>query len=184
MVSLIQSNYRGFGSGMCPDGLGFCLQDRGELFDLAPGRFNSYAPGKRPFHTIIPAFVTRDGPDGQHQPLISFGVMGGATQPQAHAQIMINIVDFDMNLQEAGDAPRVVHTGSSQPTGTRMNAGGAVHLESGFSVEVCAELQRRGHALQDARGIFGGYQAILYDKENDVYRAASELRKDGQAAGY
>jgi gamma-glutamyltranspeptidase/glutathione hydrolase len=184
MVSLIQSNYRGFGSGMCPDGLGFCLQDRGELFDLAPGRFNSYAPGKRPFHTIIPAFVTKDGPDGQHEPLLSFGVMGGATQPQAHAQIIINLVDFDMNLQEAGDAPRIVHSGSSQPTGTQMIDGGAVHLESGFSEEVRTELQRRGHQLEDARGIFGGYQAILYDKQNDVYRAASESRKDGQAAGY
>ena len=112
MVSLIQSNYRGMGSGMCPDGLGFCLQDRGELFDLKPGRANTYAPGKRPFHTIIPAFVTRNG-----KPFMSFGVMGGATQPQGHAQILINMVDFDMNLQEAGDAPRILHSGSSQPTG-------------------------------------------------------------------
>jgi gamma-glutamyltranspeptidase/glutathione hydrolase len=184
MVSLIQSNYRGFGSGMCPDGLGFCLQDRGELFDLAPGHPNSYAPGKRPFHTIIPAFVTKDGADGQHEPLMSFGVMGGAAQPQAHAQIIMNIVDFGMNLQEAGDAPRAIHTGSSQPTGTRMQDGGRVHLESGFGEAVRAELSRRGHVLGDARGLFGGYQAILYDKENNVYRAASESRKDGHAAGY
>ena len=114
MVSLIQSNYRGMGCGVCPEGLGFSLQDRGELFNLEEGHANTYAPGKRPFHTIIPAFVTKDG-----KPWLSFGVMGGATQPQAHAQIIINLVDFGMNLQEAGDAPRILHTGSSQPTGER-----------------------------------------------------------------
>ena len=128
MVSLIQSNYRGMGSGMCPDGLGFCLQDRGELFDLTEGRFNSYAPGKRPFHTIIPAFVTKDG-----KPLLSFGVMGGATQPQGHVQIITNIVDFGMNVQEAGDAPRVLHRGSSQPTGERMGSTAARFRSKGGS---------------------------------------------------
>ncbi len=179
LVSLIQSNYRGFGSGLCPDGLGFCLQNRGELFDLTPGRFNTFAPGKRPFHTIIPAFVTRDG-----KPLISFGVMGGATQPQAHAQIIMNLVDFGMNLQEAGDAPRIVHSGSSQPTGQRMTDGGIVHLESGFPYESVRELLTRGHEVRQALGIFGGYQAIRYDAEQDVYYGASESRKDGQAAGY
>ncbi len=179
MVSLIQSNYRGFGSGLCPDGLGFGLQDRGELFDLTPGRFNSYAPGKRPFHTIIPAFITKDG-----QPYISFGVMGGATQPQAHAQIVMNLFDFDMNLQEAGDAPRVVHTGSSQPTGERMVDGGRVNLESGFPFETIRTLLSRGHKVGSATGIYGGYQAIRYDAEQDVYYGASESRKDGQAAGY
>ncbi len=179
MVSLIQSNYRGMGSGMCPDGLGFCLQDRGELFDLTPGRFNSYEPGKRPFHTIIPAFVTKDG-----KPFMSFGVMGGATQPQGHVQIMINIVDFDMNLQEAGDAPRILHSGSSQPTGERMTDGGMVTLETGFEYEVIRELLGRGHRIGYNRGSYGGYQAIMYDSENDVYYGASESRKDGQAAGY
>ena len=179
MVSLIQSNYRGFGSGMCPDGLGFCLQDRGELFDLTPGRFNSYAPGKRPFHTIIPAFVTKD-----EKPFMSFGVMGGATQPQAHAQIVMNIVDFGMNAQEAGDAPRILHSGSSQPTGETMTDGGTVSLETGFDYESIRSLVRRGHRINYAVGPYGGYQAILYDAKNDVYLGASESRKDGQASGY
>jgi gamma-glutamyltranspeptidase/glutathione hydrolase len=179
MVSLIQSNYRGFGSGVCPSGLGFGLQNRGELFNLQDGHVNSYAPGKRPFHTIIPAFITKDG-----QPWISFGVMGGAMQPQGHAQIVINIVDFDMNLQEAGDAPRIRHTASSQPTGERMTQGGLVHLEHGFDQEVIRELVSRGHRVQATVGGFGGYQAIRYDAENDVYFGASESRKDGYAAGY
>ncbi len=179
MVSLIQSNYRGMGSGMCPDGLGFCLQDRGELFDLTPGRANTYAPGKRPFHTIIPAFITRDG-----KPFMSFGVMGGATQPQGHVQIVINIVDFDMNIQEAGDAPRILHSGSSQPTGERMDDGGTLTLETGFDYEVVRELIKRGHRIGYDVGSYGGYQGIMYDAENDVYYGASESRKDGQAAGY
>lgn len=179
MVSLIQSNYRGFGSGMCPDGLGFCLQDRGELFDLTPGRFNTYAPGKRPFHTIIPAFVTKDG-----RPFLSFGVMGGATQPQGHVQIVMNMIDFGMNTQEAGDAPRILHSGSSEPTGEQMTDGGRVALESGFRDEVVRELLRRGHVLQPDIGNFGGYQGIRYDAERDVYFGASESRKDGMAAGY
>lgn len=179
MVSLIQSNYRGMGSGMCPDGLGFCLQDRGELFDLRPDQFNTYAPGKRPFHTIIPAFVTKDG-----KPFLSFGVMGGATQPQGHAQIVMNIVDFGMNVQEAGDAPRILHSGSSQPTGTRMTDGGLLTLETGYDYEVIRELMSRGHRMGYNVGSYGGYQGIMYDAENDVYLGASESRKDGQAAGY
>lgn len=179
MVSLIQSNYRGMGSGMTPPTLGFCLQDRGELFDLTPGRPNSYAPGKRPFHTIIPAFVTKDG-----APFMTFGVMGGATQPQGHVQILVNMIDFGMNVQEAGDAPRIVHTGSSQPTGERMTDGGLVHLESGIAREVVEELERRGHRVLPRPGIFGGYQGIRVDLEEGVYFGASESRKDGQAAGY
>ncbi len=179
MVSLIQSNYRGFGSGMCPDGLGFCLQDRGEMFDLTPGRFNTYAPGKRPFHTIIPAFVTRE-----NKPLISFGVMGGATQPQGHVQIITNIVDFEMNLQEAGDAPRILHSGSSEPTGEQMTDGGTLALEQGFDPKVIEDLRHRGHNLKPSPGNFGGYQAIMYDAKRDVYFGASESRKDGMAAGY
>ena len=179
MVSLIQSNYRGFGSGMCPDGLGFCLQDRGQLFDLTPGRFNSYAPQKRPFHTIIPAFVTKGG-----KPYLSFGVMGGATQPQGHVQIIVNMIDFGMNTQEAGDAPRIVHQGSSQPTGQQMTDGGAIALESGFGKKVRDELKARGHKLKNAPGSFGGYQGIRYDAERDVYFGASESRKDGAAIGY
>lgn len=179
MVSLIQSNYRGFGSGVCPAGLGFCLQDRGEMFDLQPGRMNSYAPRKRPFHTIIPAFVTKDG-----KPFLSFGVMGGATQPQGHVQILLNIIDFGMNVQEAGDAPRMLHTGSSEPTGETMLDGGAVALESGFPTSLAEQLQDSGHILRSARGEFGGYQGIQYDAQRDIFLGASESRKDGMAAGY
>jgi gamma-glutamyltranspeptidase/glutathione hydrolase len=179
MVSLIQSNYRGMGSGMTPGELGFILQDRGEMFDLTPGRANSYAPRKRPFHTIIPAFVTKDG-----APFLSFGVMGGATQPQGHVQIVMNIVDFGMNLQEAGDAPRMLHDGSSEPTGERMSDGGRVFLESGFDVEVARELVKRGHQVGTNVGDFGGYQAIRWDPVQRVYYGASESRKDGCAIGY
>ena len=179
MISLIQSNYRGLGSGMCPPGLGFILQDRGELFTLEEGHFNVYEPGKRPFHTIIPSFITKDG-----KPWMSFGVMGGSMQPQGHAQIVVNMIDFGMNLQEAGDAPRIRHGGSSQPTGEKMTDGGVVNLESGFPYESIRELVRRGHNVQYSLGGFGGYQAILWDEENGVYYGASESRKDGQAAGY
>ena len=150
MVSLIQSNFRGFGSGLCPPKLGFCLQNRGELFDLTPGRPNSYAPGKRPFHTIIPAFVTKDG-----KPVMSFGVMGGDMQPQGHVQILINLFDFDMGLQEAGDAPRVEHIGSSDPTGKPAEPGGGeVLLESGFAPETVNELKQRGHHISRVRRRF------------------------------
>jgi gamma-glutamyltranspeptidase/glutathione hydrolase len=179
MVSLIQSNYRGMGSGMTPPGLGFVLQDRGELFDLQPGKPNSYAPGKLPFHTIIPAFITRDG-----KPLISFGLMGGGMQPQGHAQIVVNIVDFGMGLQEAGDAPRIHHFGSGQPTGETMKDGGIVNLETGFKYEVIRDLMNRGHTIQYALGPYGGYQAIMKHPEFGVYIGASESRKDGHAAGY
>jgi len=179
MVSLIQSNYRGMGSGMTPPGLGFVLQDRGELFDLQAGKPNSYAPGKLPFHTIIPAFITRDG-----KPLISFGLMGGGMQPQGHAQIVVNIVDFGMGLQEAGDAPRIHHFGSGQPTGETMKDGGIVNLETGFEYEVIRDLMSRGHTIQYALGPYGGYQAIMKHPEFGVYIGASESRKDGHAAGY
>lgn len=179
MVSLIQSNYRGMGSGMIPTDLGFVLQNRGEMFALQEGHFNQYAPGKRPFHTIIPAFVTRN-----NQPLMSFGVMGGGTQPQMHAQIIVNMIDFGMNLQEAGDAPRILHSGSSTPEGKVMTDGGYVSLESGFSYKTRRELMKKGHTITDVNGAFGGYQAILFDSKNQVYYGASESRKDGQAAGY
>jgi len=177
MVSLIQSNYSGMGSGMTPPKLGFMLQNRGTLFSLDPKHLNVVAGGKRSFHTIIPAFVTKDG-----DPYISFGVMGGATQPQAQAQVLINIIDFGMNLQEAGDAPRIVHSGSSQPSGERMRSGGTVSLESAFDEKIRKELVEMGHTLKYEKGSFGGYQAIM--KKNGVYYGASESRKDGQAAGY
>jgi gamma-glutamyltranspeptidase/glutathione hydrolase len=179
MVSLIQSNYRGMGSGMTPPGLGFILQNRGELFNLQPDHANSFEPGKRPFHTIIPAFITKDG-----KPWISFGLMGGGMQPQGHVQIVANLIDFGMNLQEAGDAPRIHHIGSSQPTGQTMDDGGIVNLETGFDYEVIRDLMSRGHTIQFARGPYGGYQAIMLDTETGVYHGASESRKDGQAAGY
>lgn len=179
MVSLIQSNYRGMGSGMTPTDLGFILQNRGEMFSLEEGHFNQFAPGKRPFHTIIPAFVTRNG-----KPWLSFGVMGGGTQPQMHAQIIVNMIDFGMNLQEAGDAPRILHSGSSEPTGEKMLDGGFVSLENGFSAHTRRELVKRGHVLREVVGWYGGYQAIMRDLDTGVYYGASETRKDGHAAGY
>ena len=179
MVSLIQSNYRGMGSGMTPPGLGFVLQDRGELFSLDAGHPNAYAPGKLPFHTIIPAFITKDG-----KPWVSFGLMGGDMQPQGHVQIVVNLIDFGMGLQEAGDAPRVYHWGSSEPTGESMQDGGITALETGFDYSVVRELVHRGHTVQVDVGSFGGYQAIMKHPEFGVYFGASESRKDGQAAGY
>jgi gamma-glutamyltranspeptidase/glutathione hydrolase len=179
MVSLIQSNFRGMGSGMTPGQLGFILQDRGELFALEEGHMNVYEPHKRPFHTIIPAFVTKNG-----EPLMRFGVMGGDMQTQGHVQIICNIIDFEMNLQEAGDAPRIQHTGSSEPTGGTMTDGGQVTLETGFPYETIRELMRKGHSIGYDNGPYGGYQAILWDSKNRVYYGASESRKDGQAAGY
>jgi gamma-glutamyltranspeptidase/glutathione hydrolase len=138
-------------------------------------------PGKRPFHTIIPAFITKDG-----APWISFGLMGGAMQPQGHAQIVINLVDFGMNLQQAGDAPRIHHDGSTEPAGQvlPMNDGGEVQLESGFAYETIQGLMDRGHKVAWANGVFGGYQAIRRDPKTGVYTGASESRKDGHAAGY
>lgn len=180
MVSLIQSNYRGMGSGMTP-GLGFMLQDRGEQFALDPKHPNALAPGKRPFHTIIPAFITKEG-----QPWMSFGVMGGAMQPQGHAQIVVNLIDFGMTLQQAGDAPRIHHDGSTEPQGMvkRMSDGGVVNLEPGYPEATVAELKRRGHVIKPAAtAIFGGYQAIRREGDG-TYVGASESRKDGHAAGY
>lgn len=179
MVSLIQSNYRGMGSGITPPGLGFVLQDRGELFALEDGHFNVLEPSKRPFHTIIPAFITKNG-----KPFMSFGLMGGAMQPQGHAQIVINMIDFGMNLQEAGDVPRISHAGNSQPTGEKMTNSGWISLESGIDYQNIRELMEKGHKVRFSNGIYGGYQAIMWDEKNQVYYGATESRKDGQAAGY
>lgn len=178
MVSLIQSNYGGMGSGMTPGDLGFILQNRGALFSLKEGP-NVLEGGKRPFHTLMPAFVMKDG-----QPYLSFGVMGGSMQPQGHVQILVNMIDFGMNLQEAGDAPRIRHTGSSQRNDEVMTDGGTVYLESGFGPDVRAELERMGHEVATGRADYGGYQAIRRDPEQGVWYGASESRKDGQAAGY
>lgn len=179
MVSLIQSNFSGMGSGMTPGDLGFMLQNRGALFSLDPRHPNVFEPGKRPFHTIIPAFVMKDG-----KPWMSFGVMGGSMQPQGHVQILVNMIDFGMNTQEAGDAARIRHTGSSQPTDEVMTDGGTVYLESGYSEAVRERLRQKGHTVATEATNYGGYQAIRRDAEQGVYYGASESRKDGQAAGY
>jgi gamma-glutamyltranspeptidase/glutathione hydrolase len=185
MVSLIQSNYRGMGSGLVPDDgkgrtLGFTFQDRGQQFSLDPKSPNAYAPGKRPFHTIIPAFLTRDG-----KPLMSFGLMGGDMQPQGHVQIVVNMVDFGMGVQAAGDAARFHHDGSTEPDASPpMADGGTVELETGVSNAIADELRKRGHSVKYVTGTFGGYQAIWRDPATGAYWGASEFRKDGQAGGY
>lgn len=182
MVSLIQSNYRGMGSGVVVPGLGFVFQDRGQLFSMDKNHANVYEPGKRAFNTIIPAFVTKD-----NKPLISYGVMGGAMQPQGHVQILVNMVDFGMNLQEAGDAARWQHLGSTEPTDGQdayLKNGGYIEVERGIPFETVRELQKRGHDVRYGLGGYGGYQAIMKDHINGVWVGASESRKDGQAAGY
>ncbi len=179
MVSLIQSNFAGMGAGLVPDGLGFMHQNRGQLFSLEEGHHNLYAPGKRPFHTIIPAFVMKDG-----APYLSFGVMGGAQQPQGQVQVLINMIDFGMNVQEAGDAARFNHAASTSPTRPIVPEGGLLRLESGVDEAVVEELKRRGHIVEVEPGDYGGYQAIMWDPVNRVYHGASEMRKDGMAIGY
>ena len=179
MVSLIQSNYGDMGAGLTSDELGFSFQNRGQLFSLMTGHPNVYAPNKRPFHTIIPAFVTKD-----NKPWLSFGLMGGSMQPQGHAQILINMIDFGMNLQEAGDAARIRHVGSSQPTDQKMNNGGRLYLETSINETTREKLRKLGHNVATDTNVYGGYQAIMWDKVNGVYYGASDPRKDGQAAGY
>lgn len=181
MVSLIQSNYRGMGSGLVPTGLGFMLQDRGELFSLDPQHPNVYAPAKRPFHTIIPAFVTRAG-----KPWMSFGLMGGGMQPQGHVQVLVNIVDFEMNLQEAGDAARFLHDGGSSPNGGDPAAYGTLYVEPGVPSETVSALQELGHEIvvDESGGPFGGYQAIQRHPKTGVYSGATEMRKDGTVAAW
>jgi gamma-glutamyltranspeptidase/glutathione hydrolase len=182
MVSLIQSNYRGMGSGIVVPGLGFMFQDRGELFSMEPGHANVYAPGKRPFHTIIPGFVMKDG-----KPWEAFGVMGGGMQPQGHVQVLTNQIDFGLNVQEAGDASRWQHEGDNEPTGEKLSErGGYVNLESGIPTETQRGLFLRGQDVRFDVGGYGGYQAIKVEMHNGqrVYVGASESRKDGMAAGY
>ena len=181
MVSLIQSNYRGMGSGIVVPGLGFMFQDRGELFSMDPQHANVYAPGKRPFHTIIPGFVMKD-----RKPWEAFGVMGGDMQPQGHVQVLTNQIDFGLNVQEAGDASRWHHEGDNEPTGEKMKNGGYVEVESGIPYESVRELRKIGHDVRFDVGGYGGYQAIKVEMHDGrrVYVGASESRKDGQAAGY
>lgn len=179
MVSLIQSNYADLGSGLVADGLGFMFHDRGALFSLDERSPNVYAPAKRPFHTIIPGFVLKDG-----EPYLSFGLMGGDMQPQGHVQVLVNMIDFGMNPQEAGDFMRFRHVGGTEVTGQQARGVGLVQMESGITPSVRAELTKRGHQLIQGSGGFGGYQAILRDKKNGVYWGATEMRKDGIAIGY
>jgi len=180
MVSFIQSIYWGWGSGYVPEGLGFCLQNRGASFALNADHANSLQPHKRPFHTIIPGFVTRNG-----KPWLSFGVMGGPMQPQGQVQVLCNIIDFGMNLQEAGDAPRFRHFGSSQPDGTKMVEGGTVGFEIGIDREVVRRLTAKGHRIHPSLQIFcGGYQAIMLDPESGMLHGASDPRREGCAFGY
>lgn len=201
MVSLIQSNYRGMGTGLVADGLGFMFQDRGQLFSLDPAHPNVFEPGKRPFHTIIPAFAfKKDMPGCQvraesieqacpFEPWLSFGLMGGGMQPQGHVQIILNLVDFDMGLQEAGDAARWEHVGGCEPTDDLNGDAcetdmGVVHLESGIPPETRAELEARGHKVECCKANAGGYQAIMRDFNTGAWIAATEMRKDGSADGY
>lgn len=182
MVSLIQSNFRGMGTGFVVPGTGFSFQNRGELFSLDPDHPNVYAPGKRPFHTIIPGFVMKDG-----KPLMSFGNMGGGYQPIGHVSILTNVIDFGMNIQEAGDAFRWEHSGSTQPTDAlsdKLTDTGQVSIESGVPFSVVKALRNMGHEVQIGDSFFGRYQAIMRDHEKGVYYGASESRVDGQAAGY
>jgi gamma-glutamyltranspeptidase/glutathione hydrolase len=179
MVSIIQSNYRGMGSGLVADHLGFMFQDRGELYSLKPGAANVYAAGKRPFHTIIPGFVLKDG-----KPWMAFGLMGGDMQPQGHVQVLTNMIDYGMNVQDAGDAARWRHYGNAEPTGEASKGIGTVEMESGFDPTVKAELVKRGYKVVPGTGNFGGYEAIQFDATQHVYWGATEMRKDGEVIGY
>ena len=181
MVSLIQSNYRGMGSGLVPTGLGFMFQDRGELFSLDPNHPNVYAPAKRPFHTIIPAFVTRGD-----KPWMSFGLMGGGMQPQGHVQVLVNMVDFGMNVQEAGDAARFLHDGGSSPYGAVADSYGTLYLEPGVPEGTVDSLRALGHkvVVDSSAGMFGGYQAIQRDPDSGVLAGGTEMRKDGTVAAW
>src|SRR5262249_27017664 len=179
-VSLIQSNYNGFGSGLSAPGTGFGIQNRGCLFALDENHANRLEPGKRPFHTIIPAMVTKGG-----KPWFTFGVMGGDMQPQGHAQVLVNLIDFGMNVQQAGEAPRVEHVGSATPTGRRGEpTGGTIQAEPGIPDDVIAELTRRGHQVKRVALNGGGFQGILIDPATGMLHGGSEARKDGAAVGY
>ena len=179
MVSLIQSIYYQWGSGFVPDDMGFCLQNRGQLFSLNPNHLNKLEPHKRPFHTIIPAFMTKDG-----KPVFSFGVMGGSFQPQGHVQVLMNIIDFGMSPQQAGEQPRVRHSESSTPTGHKMAGSGSVIFERHILEDAKLKLVNMGHNVKAGAGVFGGYQGIWRQSSPRRYFGASDPRKDGCAAGY
>ncbi len=178
-VSLIQSNYHGFGSGLVPGELGFALQNRGTLFALDAKHANHLEPHRRPFHTIIPAMVMRDG-----RPWFVFGVMGGDMQPQGHVEVLCNLIDFGMNVQQAGEAPRLEHLGSATPTGRAAQGSGTVAAEGRIPEAVLQELERRGHHIQRGRTNGGGYQGILIDAATGQLHGGTEARRDGCAEGY
>jgi gamma-glutamyltranspeptidase/glutathione hydrolase len=179
MISLIQSVYSSFGSDICPDGVGFPMQNRGQAFSLDPAHRNRLEPGKRPFHTIIPAFLTRGG-----APVMAFGVMGGDVQPQGHAQVVMNMLDFGLSVQQATDVPRIVHDGSSSPWGGRMTDGGEVVPERDMDPKVLEGLAARGHRIAKDPQALGGYQAIWREEGPRRYFGGSDPRKDGQAIGF
>jgi gamma-glutamyltranspeptidase/glutathione hydrolase len=182
MVSLIQSNFRGMGTGFVVPGTGFSFQNRGELFSLDPNHPNRYEPDKRPFHTIIPGFIMKDG-----EPFMTLGNMGGAYQPMGHVSLITNVIDFGMNMQQAGDALRWTHRGSTQPTDgldDTLTSVGQVSIESSVDPQVVRDLRAMGHRIQVGNSFFGRFQAIMRDLNNGVYYGASEARVDGQAAGY
>ena len=184
MVSMIQSNFRGMGSGLVADGLGFMFQDRGQLFSLQDGHPNIYAPGKRPFQTIIPGFAAKDG-----VPWLAFGVMGGDMQPQGQSQIIINRVDYGLDVQAAGDSPRWHHEGSSQTMGEdppHLSSLGILRLESGVPVATRRALAAMGWPMGESDGGYGRYECIENRRQRDerVYAAATEMRADGVALAY
>jgi gamma-glutamyltranspeptidase/glutathione hydrolase len=178
MISLIQSIFAAFGSGICPDGTGFAMQNRGAGFSLDPAHANRLEPGKRPFHTIIPGFVTRAG-----APVLAFGVMGGSFQPQGQVQVLANMLDFGMAPQEAGDAPRAGVVGLAEPWDAR-SAGARLALERGFDAAVIGRLAELGHAVTSPAPPMGGYQAIWREENPRIYFGGSDPRKDGCALGY
>jgi gamma-glutamyltranspeptidase/glutathione hydrolase len=167
MVSFIQSIFASFGSGLVAGETGITLHNRGSGFSLEAGHPNELAPGMRPMHTLVPAMLLRDG-----QPWVTFGVMGGDNQAQAHVQIVANLVDFGMHIQQAGDAARMRHQGHS------------VAIERGVPADVRAALSARSHVIVDGRGLMGGYQGIMRDVHTGVLRGGSDLRKDGLAIGF
>ncbi len=183
MVSMIQSVYGLMGSGLVAEDTGFVLQNRGAQFSVEGDHRNRYQPNKRPFHTIIPAFVTKDG-----EPILSFGVVGGAMQPQAQVQVLLNLIDFGMNVQSAGDAARIRHIGSTSPKGGGQKSGGELYVETGISRELVTRLEKKGHKIkvysQQASDYVGGYQGIMKDTVTGIYQAGSEMRLDGMALAY
>ena len=184
MVSIIQSNFRGMGSGLVADGLGFMFQDRGQLFSLQDGHPNIYAPGKRPFQTIIPGFASRDG-----VPWLAFGVMGGDMQPQGQTQIILNRTDYGLDVQAAADSPRWHHEGSSQSMGEdRAGLGklGLLRLEAGVPADTRKALMAMGWPMGESDGGFGRYECIENRKQgaDRVYAAGSEMRADAVALAY